>query len=809
MAIFKNMVITDKGKDLYNKVQTGIKLEFTKMAIGSGQLNDTDNPEIFTELKEHKFDVDISSVTTNTQLQVAIVNGTINNTNITEGQYICELGLYAKDPDLGEILYGYTNAGTQGDYIAPNSSGAFAWNYQVNAAVGNAETVTATVSSTTFDYAVASSSSTFAVISGTNQKEINESIDKTISLIKNTVNFVSGSFTASTDNTSSFLILVPYNPSTDHIELFYHGNTRMQEGINYTKEGTQINLNDWSLNSGETITYNVWQFVNNVPIMADGKNLQDNSVAKRSLTEDVQNTLDEVPELSSQMAEKASLEKSNIENFIDKSKVNLILAGIDSLTNGAGETKYLDYFSPRLRGEIGDGGIGYCAFDIYSQDSVENFSIGYLGMSNLSATPNLIDNNHKYSFDLKGVYRTDGDGTQYVNVEIKRKFKHSKIVYLKQPDGGSFDIRYNGDTIIHVDTSNDAFDLGSLDMPDKDYFLLSPNGNALLRITNILGSVCIYGGIFTNDTGVAISPIGRGGNRLEWHNNLDKNIFAKWLTILQPNMFIFNGGTNDNISSDFNEMLSSYLQPYVDANCNIILIRPHQMSSDEKWSLWETILKSYAKQKHLDYISEKYLLGSSYLEANANGYMLDGTHSSVLGNKKRSNNLLQHLGIPIIGLNKTEYVEATPSPATKQNITNLTNKITYGHATIKPDSIIYTLGLRQTYNGVSPKGIIEIQIRAQINGDDGSNIKIKKIMFPIWNITDINNHAQCDNSKVVVINEYTNETASFDFDISLSIVDDKVVVNLHTNYMGYVNYIITAISYVTTQDQNGNSIYEN
>jgi lysophospholipase L1-like esterase len=323
LAIFKNMVITDKGKDLYNKVQTGIKLEFTKMAIGSGQLNDTDNPEIFTELKEHKFDVDISSVTTNTQLQVAIVNGTINNTNITEGQYICELGLYAKDPDLGEILYGYTNAGTQGDYIAPNSSGAFAWNYQVNAAVGNAETVTATVSSTTFDYAVASSSSTFAVISGTNQKEINESIDKTISLIKNTVNFVSGSFTASTDNTSSFLILVPYNPSTDHIELFYHGNTRMQEGINYTKEGTQINLNDWSLNSGETITYNVWQFVNNVPIMADGKNLQDNSVAKRSLTEDVQNTLDEVPELSSQMAENVTYSENSNKLYNTKNKLQL------------------------------------------------------------------------------------------------------------------------------------------------------------------------------------------------------------------------------------------------------------------------------------------------------------------------------------------------------------------------------------------------------------------------------------------------------------------------------------------------------
>jgi hypothetical protein len=96
---------------------------------------------------------------------------------LAEGKYICELGLFANDPDVGEILYGYANAGEKGDYIAPNNAGAFAWNYQVNAAIGNAINVTATVSNTYFDYAIASTSSAFTVIHGSNQKEINENID--------------------------------------------------------------------------------------------------------------------------------------------------------------------------------------------------------------------------------------------------------------------------------------------------------------------------------------------------------------------------------------------------------------------------------------------------------------------------------------------------------------------------------------------------------------------------------------------------------------------------------------------------------
>lgn len=180
MAIFPSMLITHQGQTLYNKAQAGVPINFTKIKIGSGRLSDGQDQTILAGLIDYKFDVSISSITQNTQLQIAVISGRINNENITTGTYICELGLFADDPDAGEILYAYTNAADQGDYYAPAERGPFTWAYQINAAVGNAANVTATlVSNSTFDYAV-DVSSTFTVITGINQQEVNESIDKLI-----------------------------------------------------------------------------------------------------------------------------------------------------------------------------------------------------------------------------------------------------------------------------------------------------------------------------------------------------------------------------------------------------------------------------------------------------------------------------------------------------------------------------------------------------------------------------------------------------------------------------------------------------
>ncbi|MGG3884365.1 hypothetical protein [Brevibacillus panacihumi] len=144
MADYPKMVITDLGKALYAKVQAGAQLEYTRMKIGSGQYNG--DPTKLTDLIQPIDWVPINGfVRTGTTAQI---KGIFENKNITQSTYSCELGVFAQDPDLGEVLYGYTNAGSQGDYIPPISSGPHSSEYQINVTVDNVTNVTVQIPST-------------------------------------------------------------------------------------------------------------------------------------------------------------------------------------------------------------------------------------------------------------------------------------------------------------------------------------------------------------------------------------------------------------------------------------------------------------------------------------------------------------------------------------------------------------------------------------------------------------------------------------------------------------------------------------
>lgn len=185
MALFKNMIITNKGMALYTKAQAGKPIIFSKIKVGSGQIG-TQNPATLTTLVHEEMDVSITSITPKTDLKTAVIIGNVTNENVTEAVYICEIGLYATDPDEGEILYGYASCGEYGDYYAPYSQGPYSWQYEINAAVGNAANVTAEISVLTWDYAITNSNS-FSRITGGNQKELNLSIDSHINTLYNNI----------------------------------------------------------------------------------------------------------------------------------------------------------------------------------------------------------------------------------------------------------------------------------------------------------------------------------------------------------------------------------------------------------------------------------------------------------------------------------------------------------------------------------------------------------------------------------------------------------------------------------------------
>jgi hypothetical protein len=109
MGNFNAAVLTAKGLALNAKVQAGrCRIEFTKAATGDGDYADSEILINREELKSKKQEFLISSLSvTNESTAVLrfIVTNHSNAEDLLHGYYIKEVGIYAEDPDDGEILY--------------------------------------------------------------------------------------------------------------------------------------------------------------------------------------------------------------------------------------------------------------------------------------------------------------------------------------------------------------------------------------------------------------------------------------------------------------------------------------------------------------------------------------------------------------------------------------------------------------------------------------------------------------------------------------------------------------------------------
>ena len=145
MANFPKMVLTNKGVTLQAKVQGGAQLTFTKMAIGDGQLGGTPISGLnnLISLKANLALTGGKIVSSQTYQAEAF----FDNTSISVGFWWREWGVFATDPDIGEILYCYCNAGDAGDYIAPSTDTRIEKYLYASMAIGNASNVTVNISS--------------------------------------------------------------------------------------------------------------------------------------------------------------------------------------------------------------------------------------------------------------------------------------------------------------------------------------------------------------------------------------------------------------------------------------------------------------------------------------------------------------------------------------------------------------------------------------------------------------------------------------------------------------------------------------
>ena len=141
MAEFSKLVITNKGQALLAKMIAGKgSVEFTKVSASSTAYTDA-QLEGLTSLSNVKQTSLISKITRTNGVAIK-VEAAFTNTELTAGYYMKALGLYAVDPDDGEILYAVTRE-TSGNCYMPayngiTVSGAYV---QLVTTVGNAENV--------------------------------------------------------------------------------------------------------------------------------------------------------------------------------------------------------------------------------------------------------------------------------------------------------------------------------------------------------------------------------------------------------------------------------------------------------------------------------------------------------------------------------------------------------------------------------------------------------------------------------------------------------------------------------------------
>ena len=145
MAAFINNDITAAGLLVLAKGVAGQQINYTKIVLGDGYLEEGQTPRSLTGVVSPKATVDITKLKINGDGTVA-VGGIFTNGDETEGFYYRELGLYAEDPDpeVGEVLYCYGNCGDLAEWIPPTGGATIVEKtIDIVTAIGTATNVTA------------------------------------------------------------------------------------------------------------------------------------------------------------------------------------------------------------------------------------------------------------------------------------------------------------------------------------------------------------------------------------------------------------------------------------------------------------------------------------------------------------------------------------------------------------------------------------------------------------------------------------------------------------------------------------------
>ena len=132
--------ITKKGREYLAKIQAENKpINFSKIKIGDGRLDNYDNPAELEHLINQKVDKGI--LTLNQEHDTVILTTNVDNVSLRTGYYPREIGVFVNDNGQ-EIMYYYMNDGDETSWIPPETDGPFKIELKLNLIASNAQSIT-------------------------------------------------------------------------------------------------------------------------------------------------------------------------------------------------------------------------------------------------------------------------------------------------------------------------------------------------------------------------------------------------------------------------------------------------------------------------------------------------------------------------------------------------------------------------------------------------------------------------------------------------------------------------------------------
>lgn len=226
MAAYNKTIITAKGQALIAKSMVNTDVSFTKVVTSDKDYTSKGNLENLTDIENIKQSELVSEVKVLNKTAVQVI-AAFSNSLLTTGYYLRTIGLYATDPDEGEILYSITTALVP-DWIPPfGNISITSFEVKLETIVSNSGNIDLNVSPT-------------AVVNVSQFKEFKEQVVSQLSDLANPNILINGGFIVNQRGKKTYNDDVKY--SVDRWLLVTRGGSLTTNGDSVTFSGLDSDL---------------------------------------------------------------------------------------------------------------------------------------------------------------------------------------------------------------------------------------------------------------------------------------------------------------------------------------------------------------------------------------------------------------------------------------------------------------------------------------------------------------------------------------------------------------------------------------